>query len=80
MLLKNFKKLYPNEQLIIQFYKEEFEAAKQYAKKLTVINLSSDNPVPSSSSSSSSSNTNSSTNTPNQMDIQQAEDKLNIQV
>jgi THO complex subunit 2 len=68
--------LYPNEQLILQFYKEEFEAARQYAKKLTIINLSaSDNPpVVNSSSSSSSSN-----NPPNQMDIQQADDKINIQ-
>jgi len=66
-----FFKLYPNEQLIQQLYKEEFEAARQYAKKLTVINLSSDNPVQSSSSSSN--------NPPNQMDIQQAEDRINIQ-
>ena len=62
--------MYPNEQLIQQSYKEEFDAARQYAKKLTVINLSSDNPAVGSTGS---------TNPPNQMDIQQAEDKLNIQ-
>lgn len=35
--------LYPNEQQIQQSYKEEFDAAKQYAKKLTTINLSETN-------------------------------------
>ncbi|CAF0721331.1 unnamed protein product [Brachionus calyciflorus] len=32
--------LYPTEQQITQSYKEEFESARQYAKKLTSINLS----------------------------------------
>jgi len=35
----NFK-LYPSDQQIQQFYKEDFEAARQYAKKLTIVNLS----------------------------------------
>ena len=32
-------KLYPSDQQIQQFYKEDFESARQYAKKLTIVNL-----------------------------------------
>ena len=46
-------------------YKEEFEAARQYAKKLTVVNLSDTSGLPS-------------TSTPNQLEMQQAEDKQKI--
>ncbi len=35
--------LYPNEQQIIQSYKEEFDSARQYAKKLISINLADSN-------------------------------------
>lgn len=35
--------LYPNEQLMQQSYKDEFESSRQYAKKLTTINLSETN-------------------------------------
>ena len=42
--------MYPSDQQINQLYKEEFEAAKQYAKKLTVVNLSENKQSDSSSS------------------------------
>lgn len=35
--------MYPNEADITKFYKTEFEAARQYAKKLTMVNLSETN-------------------------------------
>jgi THO complex subunit 2 len=37
--------LYPNEQQIIQSYKEEFDSARQYAKKIITINLADSNPT-----------------------------------
>jgi len=49
----NFK-LYPSDQQIQQFYKEDFEAARQYAKKLTIVNLSTDSNTKSNPDSSSS--------------------------
>ena len=45
-------KLYPNDQQIQQFYKEDFESARQYAKKLTIVNLSDAKPANDSSKSS----------------------------
>ncbi len=76
--------LYPNEQSITQSFKEEFESAKQYAKKLVTINLADANAA------SSITTLNNSSSSSNQMDTgsnqlinqqqqqqQQAEEKLN---
>ena len=47
-------KLYPSDQQIQQFYKEEFESARQYAKKLTIVNLADPKPTGENSTSKSS--------------------------
>ncbi len=58
--------LYPNEQQIIQSYKEEFDSARQYAKKLITINLADSNSTQ--------------TDTGGNQQQQQQDDKINQQL